>query len=64
MQQFKVGDKAKIVHMPDKGKHLLHEVVRVIPIGGFGVEEDDVCVVTETGMMLFLKESQLTKLSN
>jgi len=64
MKLFKVGDKAKIIHMPEKGKHLLNEIVTVIPIGGFGIEEDDICVRTDTGMMLFLKENQLTKISD
>lgn len=63
MKIFKVGEKARIIHMPEKGKHLLNEVVMVIPIGGFGIEEDDICVTTDTGMMLFLKESQLIKIS-
>lgn len=61
MKLFKVGEKAKIIHMPEKGKHFLNEAVTVIPIGGFGLEEDDICVRTEAGMMLMLKESQLKK---
>jgi len=58
---FKVGDKARIIDMPKKGKHLLNEEVTVIPMGGLGIETDDVCVKTDTGMMLYLKESQLKK---
>ena len=63
MKVFKVGEIARIIHMPEKGKHLLNEVVTVIPMGGFGIEEDHICVTTDTGMMLLLKESQLTKIS-
>ncbi|OHB97678.1 MAG: hypothetical protein A2W74_09860 [Planctomycetes bacterium RIFCSPLOWO2_12_38_17] len=62
MKVFKVGEKAKIIDMPEKGKYLLNEVVTVTPIGGFGIEEDDICVKTDTGIMLFLKETQLKKI--
>ncbi|HHT9104502.1 MAG TPA: hypothetical protein ACFYD7_01360 [Candidatus Wujingus californicus] len=62
MKVFKVGEKAKIIGMPEKGKHLIDEVVTVTPIGGFGIEEDDICVKIDTGMMLLLKETQLKKI--
>ncbi|MBM4055650.1 MAG: hypothetical protein FJ264_13515 [Planctomycetes bacterium] len=62
MKMFKVGDKAKIIDMSEKGKHLLGEVVTVIPIGGFGIEENDICVKVDTGMILHLKEHQLRKI--
>ena len=63
MKVFKVGEKATIIHMPEKGKHLLNEIVTVIPMGGHGIDDDDICVRTDTGMMMFLKESQLRKIS-
>jgi len=62
MKLFKVGDKARIISVPDKEKHWLNEVVTVGTIGGFGYEEDDVCVISDTKMMLYLKESQLEKI--
>lgn len=62
MRAFKVGQKARIVDMPAKGIHLIGEVVTILPIGGFGIEDDDVVVATEAGTMLFLKEHQLARL--
>lgn len=62
MNAFNNGDKARIVNMPAEGRHLVGEIVTIRPTGGFNSEQDDVMVTTETGMMLFLKEQQLTKL--
>lgn len=62
MRTFKVGQKARVIDMPAKGIYLLGEVVTILPIGGFGIEDDDVVVATESGTMLFLKEHQLAKL--
>lgn len=62
MRAFKVGQKAKVVELPVKGTHLIGEAVTILPVGGFGVEDDDVVVATEAGTMLFLKERQLAKL--
>jgi hypothetical protein len=61
MKLFKVGDRARIICVPDKYNDLLNEVVTVVPIGGIGYEEDDICVILDSKMMLYLKESQLTK---
>lgn len=47
--------------MSEKDIHLIDEFVTVIPIGGFRIKEDDICVKTDTDMMLFLKETQLKK---
>lgn len=64
MRKFRVGDKAKITHMPNKGSHLVNKVVIVIPIGGIGYEDDDVCVKLEDGgQMFFVKENQLQMIS-
>lgn len=62
MRAFKVGQKARIIDMPTKGIYLVGEVVTILPIGGFGIEDDDVVVATEAGTMLFLKEHQLVML--
>jgi len=63
MREFKVGDKARIVEMPEKGRHLIGEVVTIIPIGGFVPEDDDVGVRLENGEQLYyLKEHQLEKI--
>lgn len=64
MKEFKAGDKARIVDMPKKGRHLIGEVVTIIPIGGFGYEDDDVVAVLENRSMLFLKEHQLERISD
>lgn len=64
MKEFKAGDKARIVEMPEKGKHLINEIVTIIPIDGFGYEDDDVIAVLEDCTMLFLKEHQLAKISS
>ena len=63
MKAFKIGDKAIIVSMPEKGKSLVNETVTVIKLGGLGTEEDFVPVRTDTGTMLLLKENQLKKIS-
>lgn len=64
MKKFKIGDKAKIIQIPTKGSHLVNKVVTVVPIGGFGYEEDDVCVKLEDdGTIFFVKEHQLQKIS-
>ena len=62
MEIFKVGDKARIVDMPDKDKGLVGEEVTIVPAGGFGVETDDMCVRTGTGMMLYVNKSQLRRI--
>lgn len=62
MRTFKVGQKARVIDMPAKGIYLIGEVVSILPIGGFGIEDDDVVVATEAGTMLFLKEHQLARL--
>jgi hypothetical protein len=62
MKEFKAGDKAIIVEMPEKGKHLKGEVVTIIPIGGFGYEDDDAVAVLENCTMLYLKEHQLRRI--
>ncbi len=62
MRAFKIGQKARVIDMPAKGIYLIGEVVTVLPIGSFGIEDDDVVVATEARTMLFLKEHQLTKL--
>jgi hypothetical protein len=59
MRTFKVEDTAAMIDTPESGKHLLGAIVVVIPIGGFGIENDAIVVRTETGTMLFLKEPQL-----
>ena len=64
MKKFKVGGKAKIIHMPDRGSHLINKVVRIVPIGGLGYEDDDLCVkLEENGEMIFVKEDQLQTIS-
>jgi len=62
MKIFKVGDKAKIIDVTEKGRHLLNKQVTVIQEEGFGIEIDDVCVRTESGSVLRLKEHQLAKI--
>lgn len=62
MKEFEAGDKARIVEMPEKGRHLIGEVVIITPIGGFDYEDDHVVAVLENGFMLFLKEHQLEKI--
>ena len=64
MKDFKAGDKARIVEMPDRGKHLISEIATITPIGGFDYEDDDVVVVLENCTLLFLKEHQLEKISD
>jgi len=61
MKLFKVGDKARIISVPEKDKHWLNEVVTVVETGGFP-EDDDIMAMTATKQMLPLKESQLTKI--
>ncbi len=62
MKKFKVGDKAIIIDMPEKGRHLIGKVVTIIPMGGFGYKKDDVAVMLlEDHRMLLLKEHQLEK---
>lgn len=62
MRVFKVGQKARVISMPAKGIYLIGEVVTILLIGSFGIEDDDVVVATEAGTMLFLKEHQLVRL--
>lgn len=62
MKEFKPGDKARIVEMPEKGRHLIGKVVTIGRIGGFGYENDDVAVKLENGDHLLLKEHQLEKI--
>ncbi len=61
MKVFKVGDKPRIISVPEKEKHWINKVVTVVAMDGFGYEEDDICVRTDTGQMLNLKEHQLKK---
>ncbi len=62
MKKFKVGDKAIIIDIPEKGRHLIGKVVTIIPMGGFSYEKDDVAVMLEDRRMLLLKEHQLEKI--
>ena len=62
MKIFKVGDKAQIIDVTEKGRHLLNKQVTVIQEEGFGIEIDDVCVRTDSGSVLRLKEHQLAKI--
>ena len=64
MKEFQVGDKARIVETPDKGKHLIGKVVTICSIGGFGYEDDHVNAVLENGAMFQFKEHQLAKISS
>ena len=59
MKTFRVGDKARIVDMPDGGKPLLGQSGTVVKIGGFGIEVDDVMLRTEAGKMVYFKDHQL-----
>ena len=61
MKKFTVGDRAKIIDMPEKGRHLIGKVVTIIPMGGFS-EKDDVAVMLDRRMLLLLKEHQLEKI--
>ena len=61
MKKFKVGDRSKIIDMPEKGRHLIGKVVTIIPMGGFSYEKDDVAVMLDRRMLL-LKEHQLEKI--
>jgi hypothetical protein len=56
---LKEGDTAKIIEMPERGAHLLGQVVRIAKHGGLGIDPDDVMVTTRDGSMLFVKRYQL-----
>jgi hypothetical protein len=58
MHSWKMGDRARIVLMPERGKHLVGQIVTVGRIGGFGIEPDDVAV-RGPGGMLFVSADQL-----
>ena len=62
MEKFQVGDTARILDAPQKEKHLINEVVKVISVGGNGLAGDAVGVRLEDGTMLILKEHQLKRI--
>lgn len=62
MKVFQVGDKARLIQLPTERRHLINKIVTICPIGGYGYEDDDVCVQLEEGGSSFLiKEHQMVK---
>lgn len=58
MTNFTVGQRVRIVDVPDKGQHLKGHVATVLRMGPFS-EPGDVMVKTEGGQNLILHDHQL-----
>jgi len=52
---FKVGDKARLVHMPPAGACHVGKLVTILPLGGF-VFDDDAFLETEDGARFMVTE--------
>ena len=63
MITFQVGDTARIIEMPEEGRHLINKIVTICPIGGYGWAEDEVCAqLEEGGGFISLKEHPIVKI--
>jgi hypothetical protein len=60
MMVFKVGDKARVAHMPPAGICHVGKLVTVLHLGGAFVFDDDALVETEDGVRFMVTEDQLT----
>ena len=61
MMVFKVGDKARLAHMPPAEACHVGKLVTVLPLRGGFVFDDDALVETEDGTRFMVTEDQLTE---